>query len=174
MRSSTVHAVLLGSAMVLGFGVQSSPSNIGASDAYAQPGEHGGGKGGNGSDHGNSGSQDRAEISNSGDHGKSGAEKATGNNAGKSGALNAAHASPTALANASPNSLVGLIASYEGFVEAGDLDAATVVLKAAANKPVTRRVVRDLNRELGITMTAAEIQALWSRPRPLADCRRVR
>ena len=32
--------------------------------------------------------------------------------------------------------------------------------KAAANKPLTFRVVRRLNRELGITMTAAEIQAL--------------
>jgi hypothetical protein len=162
MRSSTVRAVLLGSAMVLGFGVQSSPFYIGATDAYAQPGEHGGGgKGGNGSDHGNSGSQGQSgDHGSSGNHGKSGAEKATGNNAGKSGALNAAHASPTALANASPNSRVGLIASYEGFVEVGDLDSAAVVLQAAANKPVTRRVVRELNRELGITMTAAEIQAL--------------
>ncbi|MCT2541028.1 hypothetical protein [Sedimentimonas flavescens] len=74
--------------------------------------------------------------------------------------LNAAHASPNALANASPNSQVGRIATYKAAVEAGmladkKLDDANVELAALDEKLAgysTERTVEEIDGDLaGLT-----------------------
>ncbi|MBR0673655.1 hypothetical protein GXW76_20955 [Roseomonas soli] len=81
------------------------------------------------------------------------------------GALNAAHASPTARANAAPNSRVGQIASYErAMVQALSIQdpiardvaiarARSNELAAAANRPVSRDVVTRVDSLLGLPPT---------------------
>lgn len=81
------------------------------------------------------------------------------------GALNAAHASPVARANAAPGSRVGMIAAYErAMIEALALppgparDAAILAareteLAAAANRPVTAEVVAAVDALLGLPPT---------------------
>lgn len=90
------------------------------------------------------------------------------------GALNAAHASTTALDNAAPNSQVGKIASYKANVQsyqsalaANDpvaaqaaLDAAGTSLADAANKSVTTSTVSSLNSQLGLSTTPAQTAAI--------------
>jgi hypothetical protein len=80
------------------------------------------------------------------------------------GALNAAHASPTARQNAAPNSRVGMIAAYEDRVMAAlanptlsptqlraEIAAARAEeLTAAANRPVTRAVAERVDDLLGL------------------------
>jgi hypothetical protein len=80
------------------------------------------------------------------------------------GALNAAHASPTARANASPNSRVGQIAAYERAMQsalaiqdpakrASAITEARALLDDAANKPVTPAVVERVDALLGLDTT---------------------
>jgi hypothetical protein len=83
------------------------------------------------------------------------------------GALNAAHASPTARANAAPESQVGLIAAYEQAMlaalalpaetpeQVAARDAAIAAaragqLDAAANKPLSPEVVARVDSLLGL------------------------
>jgi hypothetical protein len=81
--------------------------------------------------------------------------------AGALGSLNAAHASPTARANAAANSRVGQIATYERqFTDAqkiqdpaqraAALAEARMTLERAANKPVTDDVIAQVNALLGL------------------------
>jgi len=80
------------------------------------------------------------------------------------GALNAAHASPTARANAAPNSRVGQIAAYERAMQSAlaiqdparrsaAVIEARAMLDDAANKPVTREVVARVDALLGLPPT---------------------
>ncbi|MBL8696817.1 MAG: hypothetical protein JNK67_00505 [Alphaproteobacteria bacterium] len=86
------------------------------------------------------------------------------------GALNAAHASPTARANAAPNSRVGRIAAYEDAMHvalampeatpaqrAAKADAIAAAraqeLAAAANKPISPAVVARVDSLLGLPPT---------------------
>jgi hypothetical protein len=172
--------------------------------AWAKNGNgNGGGKGnGNGNGNANANGHDKTASAKSGagDDGSFDDDDDTAS-ASELGALNAAHASPTALANASPNSRVGKIAAYkEAAIEAiandpavadaqADLDAAKAAaladnvvtaeeqgeidsleadlaaakhtaitsddesmaaLDAAANKPITDRVIDTVNDLLGI------------------------
>jgi len=89
-----------------------------------------------------------------------------GATASQLGALNAAHASPTALAHAAPNSRVGMIASYDSaMTRALAMPSATPAQRAArnsaisqaraqlataSNKPVTASVARAVDRQLGL------------------------
>ncbi len=123
----------LGSAFLVTPALLDPASPFAIDKAFAGKGGNGNG-GGNGGGNGNSGS---ANASSS--HGNSGnkvakAEKATKVNHGaiasKLGALNAAHASATAFANASPNSRVGRIAAYR------DANAASVTAADAAAEAV--------------------------------------
>lgn len=77
------------------------------------------------------------------------------------GRLNAAHASATARANASPNSAVGLLGQYEAAVNAArdatseeeraDLEQAAIeILGQAANKELNEEVTTAVNSLLGI------------------------
>ena len=73
------------------------------------------------------------------------------------GRLNAAHASPNALANAAEHSAVGRLANYVAFLGAGDIDLATAELLAVANKDVADTgeatlVVREVNGLVGVTV----------------------
>jgi hypothetical protein len=218
MRTAKRASLLL-SAGVIGFALVAAPlafdpvtSDIGMAKAWAKNG-NGGGKGnGNGGGHGNGNGQGNA---NANGHDKTASAKSSADDDGsvddsddddiatasELGSLNAAHASPTALANASPNSRVGKIAAYkEAALDAiandptvadaqADLDAATAAaladnmvtsdeqaeidaleadlaaakhtaivdddesmaaLDAAANKPITDRVIDTVNGMLGI------------------------
>lgn len=81
------------------------------------------------------------------------------------GALNAAHASPVARANAAPESRVGMIAAYERAMiqalalppgperDAAILAARNTELAAAANRPVTAEVVAAVDALLGLPPT---------------------
>jgi hypothetical protein len=186
--------------------IDNSASDFGMAKAWAKNGNgNGGGHGnGNGNGHGNGNANGHDKTasakSNAGDDGSFDDDDDTAS-ASELGALNAAHASPTALANASPNSRVGKIAAYkEAAVEAiandpavadaqADLDAAKAAaladsvvtseeqaeidtlehdleaakhaaivndedsmaaLDAAANKPITDRVIDTVNDLLGI------------------------
>ena len=79
----------------------------------------------------------------------------------KLGRLNAAHASATARANASPNSAVGLLGQYEAAVNAArdaiseeeraDLEQTAIeILGQAANKELNEEVVSAVDALLGI------------------------
>ena len=76
------------------------------------------------------------------------------------GRLNAAHASPQALANAASNSTVGRIAAYRAAIEEDDLTAAADVLAALSNKPVSAESVRAFNELLGVSLSDEEISEL--------------
>lgn len=71
------------------------------------------------------------------------------------GSLNAAHASATARAKASPNSQVGRIAAYEGALAADDLQAAAEALASAANKEIDADVVAAVNGLLSLDVDPA-------------------
>jgi hypothetical protein len=166
MRPSKLSTLVLGSALVFGFSIQGPPLFLGAVEAQAKSGGNSD-NGGNNGDHGNSGDHGKSgDHGGGGNHGKSGNpgnsgdQGSTKNDQDELGSLNAAHASETALSHASENSRVGQIALYEDSIDAGDIDAAAAALRAAANKPVTHRVIRQLNRQLGIVMTEAEVLAL--------------
>jgi hypothetical protein len=87
------------------------------------------------------------------------------------GNLNAAHASPTARANASPNSMVGQIAAYEAqMIQAMTLQDATrrtaaitaarEQLALAANKPLTEDVIARVDGLLGIQGVSPQLGAV--------------
>jgi hypothetical protein len=206
-------ASLLLSASFIAFALVAAPlafnpvtSDLGAAKAWAKNG-NGGGKGnsggnghGNGNGHANGHDKTASAKSDASDDDSldDGDDTAS---ASELGSLNAAHASPTALANASPNSRVGKIVAYkEAAIEAiandpavtdaqADLDAAKAAaladnvvtsdeqaeidaleadlaaakhtaiasddesmaaLDAAANKPITDRVIDTMNDMLGI------------------------
>ena len=91
---------------------------------------------------------------------------AKSNIAAKLGNLNAAHASPTARAHASANSMVGRIAAYERTMKeaqaiddpaqhAAKVAEARTMLEATANKPVTDDVVGRVNGLLGLDTTSS-------------------
>ena len=73
------------------------------------------------------------------------------------GKLNAAHASPTALQNASPNSTVGMLGAYkEAVLMDITLDEARDALAEISNKPVDKDVVEAVNELLGVEISEDE------------------
>jgi hypothetical protein len=101
------------------------------------------------------------------------------------GALNAAHASQTALAHAAPNSRVGLIASYRNSLLAYEqalasnntvqasnaLAAAAQSLAKASNKSITTSSVAALNNQLGIQTSTATNAVIASQAAALKGTR---
>jgi hypothetical protein len=116
-------AGLLLAAMPLGF----DGSTFGSVQAWA------GNANGHDKDHGNG---------NANGHGK----ENHGSTASKLGALNAAHASDTALANASPNSRVGKIAAYK--------EAELAAKSAAADAATADQAVADAQAKLDAAVAA--------------------
>lgn len=97
---------------------------------------------GNGKDngHGNGNANGHGAVASNG-HGKG-----QGSSASSLGALNAAHASETALANASPNSRVGKIATYK--------EAELASQQAAADAAAADQDVADAKAELDAALAA--------------------
>ena len=126
-------------------------------------GNGGGNGGGNGNGNGNGGSGKSSSS-----HGNSGnkvakAEKATkvnhGATASKLGALNAAHASATAFANASPNSRVGRIAAY-GQASAAAVESGEALLAAQDQLASLEETVTNYNTALaGVTTAEGKLAA---------------
>jgi hypothetical protein len=127
-------AGLLLTAMPVGFdGATFSPV---ASQAWAGNGNgNGGGNGNNGN--GNANGHDKTDKDHKANHGAE---------ASSLGALNAAHASETALANASPNSRVGKIAAYK--------EAELAAKTAAADAAAADQAVADAQAELDAALAA--------------------
>ena len=141
-----------------------------------------GGNGNGGGDHGNSG----------GDHGNSGSAHdgsmgqgksttgatASAGAASKYGKLNGfLHASPTAIAHASPKSAIGKVAAYGKLLEAYVSPDATTkptlqelqdALRAASNKPVTADTVAAVNAKL-LEVDAALAASLTASGKTAAD-----
>lgn len=175
-RSASTFAL----AMILAAGMTAAPISVSQdlslelADAQAKGGGKGGSNGGNGggkgggNGNGKGGGNKSAAGGETTGHGKSGS--APGHNKTKSaksggglGSLSASNASPTARANAAPNSRVGKIAAYEEALAAGNVEAAAEALGSAANKEITPEVVAQVNANLGIEATPeeeAEIAAL--------------
>jgi len=174
------------SALPIGLDQASIDLNTAAAKG-AGGGAGGGNGGGNGGGHGNAGGNGHghgAEAAGFGSHGPSHgnayghsedkaadkaaekAEKAEAHSAGSyglKGNLNAAHASPTAMAHAAPHSMVGLIADYKAaLMDAVNgtmtsvnhepittMDEAIAALETFSNKEVTEEVVDAVNEILG-------------------------
>jgi hypothetical protein len=133
---------------------------------------NGGGDGNSGNGNGNGGDHSSAggsgNVGDQGDRGVDVGQNASGSSgdpaAGASGlgSLNAAHASPQALANASSKSQVGRIESYKEALDkyrsdlvngtgdlSTDITAVAGALAAASNKTLTTNALNDLNGLLG-------------------------
>jgi hypothetical protein len=88
------------------------------------------------------------------------------------GALNASHASSTALAHAAPNSRVGHLAAYAAAIKSlsaappNSLAAALAISQAAqalakaSNKSVTPLSVRAVNKTMGLNVSATNVAAI--------------
>lgn len=158
-------------------------------------GGNGGGGGGAAGDHGNSADHSNAGdhgAANGGGHGNSGNAGNSGSSAGfdsngrgakgsasqgqlasASGALNAAHASPNALAHAAPGSRVGQIATYDRLMRSAlampantqaeiaarnaAIGAARTQLSTATNKTLTGPVISQVDRRLGLPAVSPSI-----------------
>lgn len=131
--------------------------------------------GGNGNSNGNSANPSGANNGNAGHsqntgngaQGKNGASN--GQIASASGALNAAHASPSALAHAAPTSNVGRISTYDKMMlgaiampsstsaqvvaRNAAITAARVQLASGTNKTVTAAVITNVDKNLGLAAT---------------------
>jgi hypothetical protein len=117
-----------------------------------------GGENGNGHGNGNANGHDKEKKENH------------GSTASKLGALNAAHASDTALANASPNSRVGKIAAYKeaelAAKDAANADQAVVDAQAALDAALALNdddiAENDVPQETidGLTQAVTDAQAL--------------
>jgi hypothetical protein len=140
LRACSLSLALAGSAALVMSAAMPTPVHADNDKGNGNGGNGNGGNGGNGK--GNGGNGNSAKSEKSGGASKSNSDKSTGQ-AEKSkktvkkakkksvaedlgvspselGALNAAHASPTALANAAPNSRVGRIAAYKAAVLEGE------------------------------------------------------
>ena len=84
----------------------------------------------------------------------------TGKSGALQGSLNAAHASPTALSHAAPNSRVGQLAAYAAAVKAGNLSAAAQALANASNMSLSSQSVQAVNAKLGISMSANQAASM--------------
>lgn len=170
-RSSLPRAALTG--LFLATAAVAGGALMVAPPAFAGHGEGNGGGGGNGGGNGNGGGH--GASANAGghgvaDHGASGHEMASaGDIAAATGALNAAHANPSALAHAAPGSRPGQLATYDHamlsalsmpaatpsqiFARNAAIAAARMQLAATANKALTAPVVAHVDELLGLPAT---------------------
>ncbi len=154
--SHTALALFFGAALIAAPAILGAKGPLSYDRAFAGPGKSGDHGGGNGGDHGggkggNAAAGDDEEDDNPNND--------QGELASKLGSLNAYHASPTAFANASPNSEVGKIKAYWDALQAAEADGTIsgeeqaeldALLDDAANKPIddeTRAAFNDLLKE---------------------------
>jgi hypothetical protein len=185
--TTTAVPLLLGALLATApIGADQAGHFVSAKVAFAKGGNgNGGGNGnaggnGNGGSNGNAGGNGASSAGGVGSGGDTGSTQSShGALASSLGALNAAHASLTGLANAAPNSRVGRIAAYAGVVAAENTladpnataedlaaaqslldglsstgqttaDAEQATLDAAANKTLTDQVMDAVNSMLGL------------------------
>ena len=158
-------------------------SNGGGHGNGGSNGNGNGGGNGNGNSNGNSngssnGNGNGSSNGNSASHANNGNGQTNGNGSGL-GALNAAHASPNAFANASANSRVGRIRAYEEALNKylddvtqsqgctsgcpdlpADISSVAQALAAASNKTLTTDALNQLNGLLGVDPTVTDTN--WS------------
>jgi len=103
------------------------------------------------------GRDDGAAHDSDSDDNEAGNHKYKDKNKNKLGNLNAAHASPTALANAAPNSMVGLLAAYAKAAEDMSEDEARAALGEISNKAAYDA---DLDADAVDDEVLAEVNAL--------------
>ena len=153
----------LGSAFLVTPALLDPASPFAIDSAFAGKGGNGNGGGNSGGNGNGNGNGNGGSAKASGSHGNSGnkvakAEKATkvnhGATASKLGALNAAHASATAFADASPNSRVGRIAAY-GQASAAAVESGEALLAAQDQLASLNETVTNYNTALE-DVTAAE------------------
>jgi hypothetical protein len=149
--------------------IDPATSDLGMAKAWAKNGNgNGGGHGngnGNGGGHGNANANGHDKTASAksdvGDDDSFDDEDAS---ASELGSLNAAHASPTALANASPNSRVGKIAAYkeaalEAIANDPDVAQAQTDLDAAKAAALTNDGVIDATEQAQIDALEADLKA---------------
>lgn len=142
----------------------------GFANAFAAGGNGGGNGGGSGNGGGNAGGNANGggNAGNSG-HNTGPGQAGRGAISNATGALNAAHASPQALANAAPGSRVGQVAAYDRAMLAAlgmpgttpaelasrmlAISAARAQLATASGKSLTPAVVARVDRLLGLPST---------------------
>lgn len=140
-RSATVFAFGMG--LIVPSALLSVNSPFSIDQAFAEKGGNGGGRGNAGNNGGIHGGGNHANANGASRSFTEGAKtspsanKSKGSIASKLGALNAAHASANALANASPNSRVGKIAAYRDAAVA-EKTAAKVLEDATALATTTQ------------------------------------
>jgi hypothetical protein len=185
-RPGILIGALAGAVILVGVGAPISidfgDAAIGVNEAFAKGGNGSGGGGGNGpgngagngGGNGNGGGPSASASAgpgnghgNSNGHGEGTASIGFGGENGDAdasviGSLNAAHASPNALAHASRNSRVGAIAAYSEAVQVNDIDAAAAAFSDAANKDdgIVENVVHAVNSLLGIDANPVDDPAL--------------
>ena len=128
------------------------------SQAFAGNSHAGGTGNGNGGGNGNGNGNGNASAGAAPNHGAV---------ASALGALNAAHASATALANASPNSRVGKIAAYQSTAAAAAL-AATNAATADSIAAAAAALVTAAQAQLGLDQTALADATLINDPAAIA------
>ena len=143
-------------------------SNSGNSNAGGNSGNSN--AGGNSGNHGASNNASGQGSSSSAGRGNANAPAGSGAIASALGALNAAHASPSAMANAAPNSQVGKMAAYDrAMIAAINMpsqtpaqiaartqaisNARSTQLAAASNKALSSAVVARVDELLGLPST---------------------
>lgn len=172
MRSQRIGTLCLVAAAGLLLAVSVPPSAglaaVGGNGNGGDHGSSGGDHGASGTDHGASGTAGGASGS-AGVHDDAHGQLSSGALASAAGALNAAHASPTALSHAAAGSRVGQISSYDRVMLAAltmpsatpaqitarnaAIAAARTQLAAASNKTLTPAVVAHIDRLLGLPST---------------------
>ncbi len=166
-----VAALFLATAMTTGGALLMPPVAMAAhgGNGGGNGGENGGGHGGAGANAGEHGTSGNASGAAAGAHGANAAAASSGQLASALGALNAAHASPTALAHAAPNSKPGQLAAYDNAMlsalampdtttaqvaaRQAAIAAARTTLAATTNKTLTPSVVQQVDLLLGLPPT---------------------
>ncbi len=147
----------------------------GGGAAAGHGGGHGvAGTGGSGKGHGKGIGHGHARSGQGYGHGHGKASK-HGVSASTLGSLNAAHASPTARANAAPNSTVGAIAAFVNAVESNEIsnrqriEAAAQALASKANKPITTPVLSQVAYLANVEVSRREARAIAHRAAQIQD-----
>jgi hypothetical protein len=137
--------------------------SLGGDEAFAHPGNGNGGGSGNGdgggNGDGNGGGHGHATVGVSAGVGASEGSSARGSVSSALGALNAAHASRTALSHANPHSRVGRIAAYSRAVSAAEQGVDTAAANLAAAKAALAKDPTNTSLQAAVTQDQAKLAA---------------
>ena len=170
--SKTAFAAAGGNGDVSGGSGGGAAGDHGNSADHSNAGDHGAANGGGHGNSGNAGNSASSAGFNSNGPGSKGLAS-QGQLASASGALNAAHTSPHALASTAPGSRVGQIATYDRLMRSAlampaktpeeivarnaAIGAARTRLSTATNKALTGPVISQVDRRLGLPAVSPSI-----------------